>query len=55
MANGNVSINFPSGVAIPVKEEGYLFVNAKAVGKSAGTSGYSFGVTVYYTKGNPRK
>ncbi|MBA7550596.1 hypothetical protein ES705_43115 [subsurface metagenome] len=46
----NVAISFPNGTAIPVKEEGYLYINCKFVGKSAGESFYDYGVTVYYTK-----
>lgn len=49
-SNANVAISFPNGAAIPVKEEGYLYINCKFAGKSAGDSLYDYGVTVYYTK-----
>ncbi len=49
-AGGNVAVAFPSGSAIPVKEEGYLYINSRVVGKSAGVSVYNWEVIVYYTK-----
>ncbi|MBA7555315.1 hypothetical protein ES705_47973 [subsurface metagenome] len=51
---GNVAVSFPNGAAVPVREEGYLFVNAKGYFKTAGITNYNYGVTVYYTKGRSK-
>ncbi|MBA7542010.1 hypothetical protein ES705_34326 [subsurface metagenome] len=47
--NGKLALNFPVGLSVPVKEEGHLYVNAEGLGKSAGTSTFSFEVIIYYT------
>ncbi|MBA7712241.1 hypothetical protein ES703_121213 [subsurface metagenome] len=52
VALGHIAIAFPQGYAVPVKEEGYLYVNAYTQGKSAGVSGFDYVVIVYYTKGS---
>ncbi|MBA7587468.1 hypothetical protein ES708_29497 [subsurface metagenome] len=52
--NAHIVAMFPSGEAVPIKEEGYLFVNAWVVAKSAGTSEFRYTVIVYYTKGRSR-
>ncbi len=52
--NCNESIVFPLGLAVPVKEEGYLHLNAVGVGKSAGTCGYQVVATIFYTKKGSR-
>ncbi|GAI54173.1 unnamed protein product, partial [marine sediment metagenome] len=52
--NGNVTVRFPAGLAIPVREEGYLFINATGWGKSAGDSAYYWEVIVYYIKKSVR-
>ncbi len=49
-ADGHAFITFPAGFAVPVKEEGYLYINYESQGKSAGASQYNFAVIVYYTK-----
>ncbi len=54
LANGNLALNFPVGLAIPVKEEGHLYVNAMTKGKSAGASMFNFEVLIYYTKKGSR-
>lgn len=48
---GQATVMFTPLYAIPIKEEGYLYVNALSVGKSAGISSFNYTVTVYYTKG----
>ncbi|MBA7589087.1 hypothetical protein ES708_31162 [subsurface metagenome] len=53
--NGHVFVTFPAGFAVPVKEEGYLYINAEVDGKSAGVDGYGYEVIVYYTKGSSRR
>jgi len=45
-----VVTNFPPGYVVPVREEGYLYVNIYAIGKSAGASAFTYDVIVYYTK-----
>ncbi|MBA7547626.1 hypothetical protein ES705_40055 [subsurface metagenome] len=47
---GHTTVIFPQGVAVPVKEEGYLYINASTKGKTAGSSIFHFEVIVYYTK-----
>jgi len=53
-ANGHVAIAFPSGLAIPVKEEGYLYINTVSTGKSAGTSMFNYWIAVHYIKKSVR-
>jgi len=53
-ANGHMAIVFPSGYAVPVKEEGYLYINTTSLGKSAGVSQYRYEVIVHYTKKSVR-
>ncbi len=48
--NAFASVTYPQGLAVPVKEEGYLYLNLETQGKSAGMSIFSFSVIVYYTK-----
>ena len=50
MASGHAVVAFPAGYAVPVKEEGYLFVNFSGEGKSAGIDKYQYKVIVYYIK-----
>ncbi|MBA7587914.1 hypothetical protein ES708_29961 [subsurface metagenome] len=52
--NGIASVFFPPGFAVPVKEEGYLYVNSVGVGKSAGVSMYDYEIIVFYTKKGSR-
>lgn len=48
-ATGGITVvNFPANLAIPVKEEGHIYVNAMGLGKSAGTSFFLFEVLIYY-------
>ncbi|MBA7587287.1 hypothetical protein ES708_29312 [subsurface metagenome] len=53
-ANGHAVLALPQGYAVPVKEEGYLYVNSKSRGKTAGGSEYHYQVIVYYTKKGSR-
>jgi hypothetical protein len=50
----DVVLALPSGLTVPVKEEGYLFLNAMQRGKSAGMSVFSYQVIIFYTKGRSR-
>ncbi|GAH95342.1 unnamed protein product [marine sediment metagenome] len=54
ITNCNVAVTFPQGFAIPVKEEGYLYINGYGSGKTAGTSVFLYKVMVYYTKKSVR-
>ena len=47
-------VSFPQGFVVPVKEEGYLYVNTAYIGKSAGVSVFHYEVVVYYTKKGSR-
>ena len=47
---GHVTIAFPAGATIPVKEEGHLYINLRFNNKSAGMSVFRYGFIVYYTK-----
>ncbi|GAI13194.1 unnamed protein product [marine sediment metagenome] len=49
-SNGQQAVTFPDGMAVPVREEGYLYINAFTVGKSAGISQFMYEVVVYYIK-----
>ncbi len=49
-ANGHAIVAFPLGLAVPVKEEGYLYINLTTYGKTAGMSVFNWGCIVYYTK-----
>ncbi|MBA7551992.1 hypothetical protein ES705_44543 [subsurface metagenome] len=48
--NGHQVVTFPAGFAVPVKEEGYLYINTGGRGKSAGDSVFEYEVIVFYTK-----
>jgi hypothetical protein len=52
--NCNIAMVFEAGMAVPVREEGYLHINTEAGGKSAGISIFYYTVTVYYTKKGSR-
>jgi hypothetical protein len=52
--SGHTSVFFPPGFAVPVKEEGYLYVNSVGVGKSAGVTMYEYEIVVFYTKKGSR-
>ncbi|MBA7589413.1 hypothetical protein ES708_31498 [subsurface metagenome] len=45
-----VVTNFPPGYVVPIREEGYLYVNTIVTGKTAGVSAFTYDVIVYYTK-----
>ncbi|MBA7712688.1 hypothetical protein ES703_121675 [subsurface metagenome] len=47
---GHIAVTFPAGYTVPVKEEGYLYLNLEMIGKSAGASVFEFEVIIYYTK-----
>ncbi|MBA7551490.1 hypothetical protein ES705_44030 [subsurface metagenome] len=55
LAHAHPVVTFPEGYAVPIKEEGYLYLNFQGTGKSAGTDFYNYKAIVYYTKGNPRR
>ena len=50
-SNANAVVTFPAGFAVPVKEEGYLYINSQGYGKTAGGSVFIWGAIIYYTKG----
>ena len=52
--NCNLAMVFESGMAVPVREEGYLHINTEAIGKTAGVSLFHYTVTVYYIKKGSR-
>lgn len=54
LSSGHVAVTFPEGFAVPIKEEGYLYINSYTMGKSAGISGFAYEVVVYYTKKGAR-
>ncbi len=47
---GHTSFFFPAGKGIDIKEEGALYLNAQAKGKTAGTTSFNFLVTIFYEK-----
>ncbi|MBA7711821.1 hypothetical protein ES703_120787 [subsurface metagenome] len=49
-ATGHAVVTFPAGYTVPVKEEGYLYVNAWGTGKTADSTFWQYVVIVYYTK-----
>ncbi|MBA7558252.1 hypothetical protein ES705_51048 [subsurface metagenome] len=53
--NAHAVLSLPEGYAIPIKEEGYLYLNCLAAGKSSGQTLWHVKGIVYYTKGNPRR
>jgi len=48
--NAFATVTFPDGYTVPVKEEGYLYLNLDMIGKSAGASVFAWCITIYYTK-----
>ncbi|MBA7591949.1 hypothetical protein ES708_34120 [subsurface metagenome] len=48
--NCNVILSLPAGQVIPIKEEGYVYLNAVCIGKTAGTSTFQVMGIIYYTK-----
>jgi len=48
--NANVAIAFPQGYAVPVRDEGYLYINYFSQGKSANVSKFAWEVIVHYVK-----
>ncbi len=48
--NANVVVMFPEGKAMPVKEEGHLYLNTSYMGKTASSSRFNFEVIIFYTK-----
>ncbi len=52
--NGHIAVTFPDGYSVPVKEEGYLYINLRYQGKSAGIAQFEYTFTVYYTKGRSK-
>jgi len=48
--NANVAIAFPAGYAVPVRDEGYLYINYRSRGKSANVSEFHYEVIVHYIK-----
>ncbi|MBA7587289.1 hypothetical protein ES708_29314 [subsurface metagenome] len=52
--NCNHAVVFPQGQVIPVKEEGYVYLNAVTIAKTAGESIFDVRGTIYYTKKSSR-
>ncbi|MBA7575142.1 hypothetical protein ES708_16963 [subsurface metagenome] len=52
--NAHVVLVLPQGVAIPIKEEGHLYLNTRGYGKTADLSYFEYCVIIYYTKGRSR-
>ncbi|MBA7700096.1 hypothetical protein ES703_108803 [subsurface metagenome] len=48
--NANATIAFPAGYAVPVRDEGYLYINYHSQGKSANVSKFTWEVIVHYIK-----
>ncbi|MBA7588280.1 hypothetical protein ES708_30334 [subsurface metagenome] len=48
--NCNVILPLPAGSVIPIKEEGYVYLNAVCIGKTAGVSKFQVIGIIYYTK-----
>jgi hypothetical protein len=53
-AIGHVVAMFPAGVTVPIREEGYIYVNGAMFNKSAGQTSFAYDVIVYYTKGRSK-
>jgi len=53
-ANGHNAVMFPDGCSVPLKEEGYLYVNLAFMNKSAGIARFGYTFIVYYTKKGSR-
>ena len=51
---GHTELSFAPTLTIPIKEEGLLYINTSAIGKSAGLSHFSWTVIVFYTKKGSR-
>ncbi|MBA7592921.1 hypothetical protein ES708_35123 [subsurface metagenome] len=45
-----VTVMFPEGLAIPVKEEGHIYINATAKGAAATHTTWLIRATIYYIK-----
>lgn len=52
--HSDLAVVFPAP-GIPIKEEGYLYVNIATQGRSAGSEDLTLDVTVYYTKDHYRE
>lgn len=49
-ARGHTTVMFNDGHSISVREEGYLYINTRTAGKSAGAGTWLGQIIVYYTK-----
>lgn len=49
-ASAHKTVMFPAGYAVPIKEEGSLYVNVVGFNKSAGSCVYKGDFVVFYTK-----
>ncbi|GAI01833.1 unnamed protein product [marine sediment metagenome] len=52
--SGHNAVMFPDGSSVPLREEGYLYLNLLGMNKSAGQAVFGYAVTVYYTKKGSR-
>ena len=52
--NGHAFLSFPAGYAIPVREEGTIYLHLRVLGKSAGITMSRYGAIIYYTKKSSR-
>ena len=51
---GHIELTFAPPLSIPIKEEGLLYVNTSALGKTAATSTFDYAIIVFYTKKGSR-
>ncbi|MBA7552013.1 hypothetical protein ES705_44564 [subsurface metagenome] len=51
---GHTEVSFAPALAIPIKEEGLLYINASTIGKTADVSTFSYSIIVFYTKKGSR-
>ncbi len=51
---GHTELTFAPTLAIPIKEEGLLYINTSSVGKTAAVSTFSYSVIVFYIKKGSR-
>ena len=48
--NGHQVAMFPEGYAVPIREEGSVYINTLATGKTAGDSSFNWTVNIFYVK-----
>jgi hypothetical protein len=52
--NGHTSFFLPNGKSIDIKEEGRLYLNSYAFGKTSGFSIFTYVITIFYEKKGSR-